>query len=340
MLVAAGHDVVGMTRSAERAEVLREAGAEPAVCDVFDAEALRRTVAAAQPEVVVHELTDLPQNLDPRRAKEAYERNDRIRREGTSNLVAAAVACGARRIVAQSIAFIYRAEGDAVKDEDAPMWDDAPAPFADSVAAVRQLEEMVVNADGIDGLALRYGFFYGPGTAYAADGSLAAMVRKRRFPVLGKGAGVFSFIHIDDAAAATVAAVERGAPGIYNVVDDEPAAVRDWLPVYAEAVGAKPPRRRTGMARREWRPASSRPRWRRTCAERRTRRPSAELGWQPRHASWREGSEKRSAKGLPTASVVCRLGRGSRLAVMLGPQLLHPVGDGPHRLVAELGAGA
>ncbi len=164
MLVAAGHDVVGMTRSAERAEVLREAGAEPAVCDVFDAEALRRTVAAAQPEVVVHELTDLPQNLDPRRAKEAYERNDRIRREGTSNLVAAAVACGARRIVAQSIAFVYRPEGDAVKDEDAPMWDDAPEPFTDSVAAVRQLEEMVVNADGIDGLALRYGFFYGPGT--------------------------------------------------------------------------------------------------------------------------------------------------------------------------------
>jgi 2-alkyl-3-oxoalkanoate reductase len=288
MLVAAGHDVVGMTRSPERAEALREAGAQPAVCDVFDAEALRRTVVAAQPEVVVHELTDLPQNLDPRRAKDAYARNDRIRREGTSNLVAAAVAGGARRIVAQSIAFIYRPEGDVVKDENAPMWDDAPEPFADSVAAVRQLEEMVTKADGIDGLALRYGFFYGPGTAYASDGSLATMVRKRRFPVLGKGAGVFSFIHIDDAAAATVVAVERGAPGVYNVVDDDPAAVRDWLPAYAEAVGAKPPRRVpawigriaagkfTAAMSTDLRGASN-------------EKAKRELGWQPHHPSWREG---------------------------------------------------
>src|SRR4051812_47574375 len=175
LLVQQDHAVVGMTRSAERAHALREAGAEPAVCDVYDAEALRRTVAAAQPEVVVHELTDLPQNLDPRRAKDAYARNDRIRREGTSNLVAAAVASGAKRIVAQSIAFVYKPEGDAVKDEDAPMWDDAPEPFTDSIAAVRQLEDTVMKADGIEGLALRYGFFYGPGTAYAADGSLAEL---------------------------------------------------------------------------------------------------------------------------------------------------------------------
>jgi nucleoside-diphosphate-sugar epimerase len=288
MLVAAGHDVVGMTRSAERAEALREAGAEPAVCDVFDAEALRRAVAAAQPEVVVHELTDLPQDLDPRRAKEAYARNDRIRREGTSNLVAAAVACGARRIVAQSIAFVYRPEGDAVKGEDAPLWVDAPEPFTDSIAAVRQLEDMVVNADGIDGLALRYGFFYGPGTGYASDGSIATMVRKRRFPVLGKGAGVFSYIHIDDAASATVAAVERGAPGVYNIVDDDPAPVRDWLPAYAAAVGAKPPRRLPAWIGRlvagkfmaatatELRGASN-------------EKAKRELGWRPQHSSWRQG---------------------------------------------------
>jgi nucleoside-diphosphate-sugar epimerase len=287
-LVAAGHTVVGMTRRPERAEELRAAGAEPAVCDVFDAEALRRTVVASQPEVVVHELTDLPANLDPRRAKEAYARNDRIRREGTSNLVAAAVAGGARRMVAQSIAFVYRPEGDAIKTEDAPMWDDAPEPFTDSIAAVRQLEDMVTGADGIEGLVLRYGFFYGPGTGYASDGSMAAMVRKRRFPVLGKGAGVFSYIHIDDAAAATVAAVERGAPGIYNVVDDDPAAVRDWLPAYAEAVDAKPPRRMPAWVGRlvagkftaamatDLRGASN-------------EKAKRELDWQPRHSSWRQG---------------------------------------------------
>jgi len=288
LLVAQGHSVVGMTRSDERAEQLREGGAEPVVVDVFDAEALRRAVTAAQPDVVVHELTDLPQNLDPRRAKEAYARNDRIRREGTSNLVAAAVASGAKRIVAQSIAFVYEPEGDAVKDEDAPIWDDAPEPFTDSIAAVRQLEDMVVKADGIDGLALRYGFFYGPGTAYAADGSLAEMVRRRRFPVLGKGAGVFSYIHIDDAASATVAAVERGPSGIYNVVDDDPAPMRDWLPVYAEALGAKPPRRLpawigriaagkfTAAMATQLRGASN-------------EKAKRELGWQPSHASWREG---------------------------------------------------
>jgi nucleoside-diphosphate-sugar epimerase len=168
------------------------------------------------------------------------------------------------------------------------MWDDAPEPFTDSIAAVRMLEETVTGADGIDGLVLRYGFFYGPGTAYAADGALAAMVRKRRFPVLGKGAGVFSFIHIDDAAAATVAAVERGAPGIYNVVDDDPAATRDWLPAYAEAVGAKPPRRLpawigrlaagrfTAAMATELRGASN-------------EKVKRELGWQPRYPSWRQG---------------------------------------------------
>jgi nucleoside-diphosphate-sugar epimerase len=288
MLVDAGHSVVGMTRSAERAEGLRSMGAEPAVCDVYDAEALRRAVAAAQPEVVLHELTDLPQNLDPRRAKEAYARNDRVRREGTSNLVAAAVASGVRRIVAQSIAFIYRPQGDSVKDENAALWDDAPEPFSHSVAAVRQLEDTVTRADGIEGLVLRYGFFYGPGTAYASDGSLAAMVRKRRFPVLGRGDGVFSYIHIDDAASATVVAVERGAPGIYNIVDDDPAPTRDWLPAYAEALGAKPPRRVpawigrlaagkfTAAIATELRGASN-------------EKAKRELGWQPKYASWRQG---------------------------------------------------
>ncbi len=291
LLVAQGHSVVGMTRSDERAEQLGEMGAEPAVVDVFDAEALRRAVTAAQPDVVVHELTDLPQNLDPRRAKEAYARNDRIRREGTSNLVAAAVASGAKRIVAQSIAFVYRPEGDAVKDEDAPMWDDAPEPFTDSIAAVRQLEDMVVKADGIDGLALRYGFFYGPGTAYAADGSLAEMVRKRRFPVLGKGAGVFSYVHIDDAASATVAAVERGPSGIYNVVDDDPAPMRDWLPVYAEALGAKPPRRLPAwigrMAAGKFTAAMATQL--RGASNEKAKR---ELGWAPRYPSWRQGFEE------------------------------------------------
>jgi nucleoside-diphosphate-sugar epimerase len=283
-----GHTVVGMTRSAARADALRAAGAEPVVCDVFDADALRDSVAAAAPEVVIHELTDLPPNLDPRKMEEQAAGNDRIRAEGTRNLVAASVAAGARRIVAQSIAFAYAPTGGPVKAEDDPLFDDAPWPWSRSVEALHELERAVTATEGIEGLALRYGFFYGPGSGYASDGYYAREVHRRRFPIIGSGAGVFSFIHVDDAADATVAALERGRPGIYNVVDDDPAPAREWLPTYAEALGAKKPFRLPKLIARivagayttqmatELRGASN-------------EKAKRELGWQPRYSSWRQG---------------------------------------------------
>ena len=225
MLRDAGHDVVGMTRSEERAADLREQGVEPAVCDAFDADGVARAVAAARPEVVVNQLTDIPKVIDPRKMDEQFEMNDRLRIEGTRNLMRAAEAAGARRLVSQSIAFAYAPAG-TLRAEDDPLFDDAPPPWGRSVAAVRALERETLGSESVEGVVLRYGYFYGPGTVYAGDGSTAAMVRKRGFPVVGRGTAVYSFIHIDDAASATVAALDRGAPGIYNVVDDDPAPVQ------------------------------------------------------------------------------------------------------------------
>ena len=288
MLLAAGHEVTAMTRNAEKGAGLREAGVTPAVCDVFDAEGLRAAVEAARPEVLVHELTDLPLNLDPRKMEEQLAGNDRIRTEGTRNLMATAAAAGTRRVVAQSIAFAYPPTGSGLKTENDPLWDEAPWPWSRSVKALLELEGKVTGTEGIDGVVLRYGFFYGPGSSYASDGYLAREVQRRRFPIVGKGTGVFSFIHVDDAAAATVAAVERGAPGIYNVVDDDPAPMRELVPAYAEAMGARRPRRvpkwlarlvagsyMAGMAT-QLRGASN-------------AKAKAELGWQPRYPSWRQG---------------------------------------------------
>ena len=187
--------------------------------------------AQARPEVVVHELTALPAKLDVRE-KGVYDANNRIRTEGTRNLVAAAQAAGARRMVAESIAFVYAPVGGPVKSEDDPVME-VEGEYGAAVAAAMELERRVREAEGLEGLVLRYGFFYGPGSSYAAGGHQAEEVRRRRFPIVGGGEGVFSFVHVDDAAAATVAACERGAPGVYNVCDDEPAAVRDWLPAYA-----------------------------------------------------------------------------------------------------------
>jgi nucleoside-diphosphate-sugar epimerase len=287
-LLEHGHDVTAMTRREERAAELREAGAVPAVCDVFDAEGVREAVERARPEVVLHELTDLPPAIDPRKLEVQVAGNDRIRTEGTRNLVAAAVAAGARRIVAQSIAFAYAPTGERLKGEDDALWDDAPWPWSRSVAALRDLEDAVTNTEGVEGVVLRYGFFYGPGTSYARGGYYESEVRRRRFPLVGRGSGVFSFIHVDDAADATVAAVERGVPGIYNVVDDEPAPLRAWLPEYAQAIGAKPPRRVPRFLARMLggRYAVAMATDLRGAANARAK---AELGWAPRHSSWRQG---------------------------------------------------
>jgi nucleoside-diphosphate-sugar epimerase len=237
LLAQEGHEVVGMTRSEEKMGALREMGAEPTVADAFDADGLCEAVVKARPEIVIHELTDIPRAIDPKRFEEQFERNNRLRREGTRNLVAAAQAAGARRLIAQSIAFVYVYGGGVLHTEEDPL----AVELGDIVGAVADLEEAVTGADGLEGVVLRYGYFYGPGTSYASDGAQAEMIRKRRFPIVGNGAGVFSFIHVDDAAAATVRVIDHGAPGIYNIVDDDPAAVRDWLPVFAQALGAKKP---------------------------------------------------------------------------------------------------
>jgi nucleoside-diphosphate-sugar epimerase len=288
LLVERGHEVTGMTRSESKTGLLRGLGAVPVVCDAFDADGLTAAAVAARPEVVVHQLTDLPPDVDPRKAKEQYAANDRIRDEGTRNLVAAALAAGARRMVAQSVSFAYRADGGPVKGEDEPLYDDAPAPFDRSVRALHVLEDAVTGSEGMVGLVLRYGFFYGPGSTYAVGGHMAQGVVRRRLPIVGKGTGVFSFIHVDDAAEATVAAVEGGRAGIYNVVDDDPAPMAEWLPYYAELLGAKRPRRIPGwlgrlaagrftaMMAMELRGASN-------------AKAKAELGWEPRHRSWRQG---------------------------------------------------
>jgi nucleoside-diphosphate-sugar epimerase len=288
LLAGAGHEVTGMTRSSGKAEALRELGAEPVVCDAFDRDRLRAAVEAARPDVVVHELTDLPDALDPRKLRDQLASTDRLRSEGTRNLVDAAVAAAAPRVVAQSIAFAYRFDGEGLKTERDPLNLDAPPEFRRSVEALRDLERAVTETEGIEGIVLRYGYFYGPGTSYAPDGSTAAAVRGRRFPVVGRGQGVFSFIHVDDAAQATLHAVDRGAPGIYNVVDDDPAPVREWLPAFAEAVGAPPPRRVPRLLARigAGRYATELSTRQRGASNARAK---AGLGWEPRIPSWRQG---------------------------------------------------
>ena len=286
-LLAAGHEVTGMTRSEKAAEALRGAGADAAVADAFDAPGLERAVVSASPEVVVHQLTAIPPRVNPRKMEKDFETNDRLRVEGTRNLVAAAEAAGARRMVAQSIAFAYAPQGPPVVDEETPLFLDAPEPFKRTVHAVAELERQVLQADP-EGLVLRYGFFYGPGSAYAPDGSQADEMRARRLPIVGKGTACWSFIHIEDAAAATVAAVERGAPGAYNVTDDEPALTRDWMPVYAEAIGAKPPRRVPALPVKLVGGGVA-AHYTMTLRGASNAKAKRDLGWEPRHASWRDG---------------------------------------------------
>ena len=286
-LIEAGHEVTGMTRSEERAGRLRESGASAVVCDAFDADGVRRAVAESGAEVVVHELTALPEVLDFRKP-ELWEPTHRLRREGTRILIDAARAAGARRMVVQSIAFALAPTGDSVKDEEAPLAADEPGLAGEIASVVAEMEDAVTGTEGIDGLVLRYGQFYGPGTYYAPDGATAKQVRKGQFPIVGGGDGVFSFVHIDDAADATVAAVERGAPGIYNVVDDEPAPVREWLPVYAETLGAKRPRKVPRWLARivAGKDAANAATTMRGASNAKAK---AELGWQPRYPTWREG---------------------------------------------------
>jgi nucleoside-diphosphate-sugar epimerase len=291
MLVANGHDVTAMTRTASKQDALRAIGARPTVADALDPEAVAHAVAEAEPEVVVHQLTALTGKFDMRHIDRFFATTNRLRTEGTDHLLAAARAVGARRFVAQSFGgWPYARRGGPAKAEDEPLDPEPPAKMRPVLDAIRHLERAVGDADPMEGVVLRYGGFYGPGTNVSADpeADFVKPIRKRQFPVIGGGGGVWSFVHITDAATATVAAIEGGAPGTYNVVDDEPAPVREWLPALAEAVGAKPPRRvprwlgrllageAAVVSMTEARGALN------TKAKR-------ELGWAPRFASWRTG---------------------------------------------------
>jgi len=295
-LVACGHEVAGTTRSAAKLDLVRGLGARPVVMDALDPEAVAAAVAEAEPEVIVHELTALsgPMSMrdmrHPERSPMALMTN-RLRTEATDHLLAAGRAVGARRFIAQSfVAFRWARAGGPVLSEAEPIDPDPPAALRTPLVGILHVERVVPAIDWGEGLVLRYGGFYGPGTAVSRedDAPMAAAIRKRRFPVIGDGSAVWSHVHIDDAAAATVLAVDHGASGVYNIVDDEPAAVSEWLPVLAGDLHAKPPRRI--------------PRWLARVAAGETAtlmmteargssnaKARRELGWQPRYGSWRQG---------------------------------------------------
>jgi nucleoside-diphosphate-sugar epimerase len=288
-LVAHGHEVVGMTRSPDKQDLVRSLGARPVVADALDPEQVARAVAEAEPDVIVHQLTALSGDFDMKHIEKFFAQTNRLRREGTDHLLAAGRAVGVKRFVAQSYAGWPGARtGGPVKTEDDPLDPNPPDAMRETLDAIRYLEEAVTGATWTEGIALRYGGFYGPGTGMSRGGDQAQLIEKRKWPLVGDGGGVWSFIQIEDAAAATVEAVEHGTRGVYNVVDDEPAPVREWLPALAAALGARKPMRV--------------PRWlgRLLAGEAATvmmteirgasnEKAKRELGWKPRYSSWRQG---------------------------------------------------
>jgi nucleoside-diphosphate-sugar epimerase len=286
-LVQAGHEVTGMTRSPAKQQLLRDHGADPVVADALDAEQVAEAVGRAQPDVIVHQLTSIGP-LDLRHFDRAFAMTNRLRREGTDHLLSAGQAVGVRRFVAQSFFAAYERVGGPVKTEEDSFGAGAAKEMRETVAAIKHVEDAVLAAPWTEGVVLRYGGFYGPGTSLGPDGEQTQAVRQRKFPVVGDGGGVWSFIHIADAAEATVAAIDHGRRGVYNVVDDEPAKVAEWLPVLARTLGAKEPMHvprfvgrlltgEVGVAMMtELRGASN-------------AKAKRELGWQPAHPSWRQG---------------------------------------------------
>ena len=287
-LVAAGHEVTGMTRSESKQAMVRELGAVPVVVDALEPHAVAEAVGRARPEVIVHQLTALA-GVERYTERDAAPTN-RLRAEATDYLLSAGQAVGVRRFVAQGVAAFgaYARNGGPVKSEEDPL---DPTPVREmraTLAAIRHLEQSVLGAKWTEGIVLRYGAFYGPGTSLAPGEEQFELIRKRKFPVVGDGGGVWSFIHIADAAEATVAAVAHGSRGIYNVVDDDPARVAEWLPALAQQLGAKKPMRVPRFVGRlfageagvmmmtELRGASN-------------AKAKRELAWTPAHPSWRQG---------------------------------------------------
>jgi 2-alkyl-3-oxoalkanoate reductase len=290
-LVAAGHEVVGATRSEGKAPLVEEAGARAAILDVLDAEAVGRAVSEAGPDAIVHQATALYGEIDMRHFDRTFALTNRLRTEGTDHLLSAARAVGATRFVAQSFAgWPFARTGGPIKSEDAPLDSDPPESVRATLEAILHLERAVTGADGLEGIVLRYGGFYGPGTSMQVNppGEQLKMIAEHKLPVVGNGAGIWSLIHVSDAAAATVDALERGRRGIYHVADDEPTPVAELLPGLAAMLGAKPPRRlprwlgrlvageAAAVMMTEIRGASN-------------AKAKRELGWEPRYPSWRQG---------------------------------------------------
>ena len=304
-----GHEVIGTCRSPEKKQRLRDQGADPVVLDVLDARAVRETVLRAEPEAIVHQATALAHIRFSRNFDRTFAQTNRLRTVGTDNLLAAAREAGVSRFVAQSFASMRNArEGGMVKTEDDPLDPDPPATMREGHAAMRHLEQAVTEADGI---ALRYGAFYG-----APNDAMVGPVRKRRFPIVGEGSGYVSWIHLDDAATATVLALDQDGPGIYNVTDDDPAPVREWLPALAEALGAKPPRHVPVWLARLI--AGQVPVLMGTDARGASNaKAKRELGWTLRYPSWRQGfievySRPTTAKRAPEPALPTRVGRGQQ----------------------------
>ncbi len=286
MLISAGHHVTGMTRSPGKLAALGAMGAEPVLADALDGAVVSGAVAAARPDAVIHELTAIPARINPRRVERDFELNDRLRSQGTRILVDAAREAGAGIVIAQSIAFAY-APGvpGTVHVESDPLARGGMRSFARSAAALADLESAVL---GVDGTVLRYGYLYGAGTAISREGSMGQDLARRRMPIVGAGKGVWSFVHAEDAAGATVRALEGEHRGVYNIVDDEPAEVERWLPALADSIGAPRPRRVPAFLARivagEYGVATMTQAQGASNSLARTT-----LGWTPEHPTWREG---------------------------------------------------
>ena len=281
-LLEAGHEVTALARTPEKARVLEEQGVETALADAFDREGVREAVVTARPEVLIHQLTALPHRLNPRKYAKATEPTSRLREQAAPYFLAAAREAGVRRVIFQSISFMVAPQGPPVVDETAPLSDD---PITKATAT---MERCVTSAEALEGVVLRYGFLYGPGTWYAPDGFMAELARKRQLAVIGSGEGRSSFIHVDDAAAATVLALDHGKPGIYNITDDEPVPQRIWVPELARLIGARKPLHLPAwvvrlMVGRYFVLMGTQLRGNSNAKAR------AELGFEPRFPDWREG---------------------------------------------------
>jgi nucleoside-diphosphate-sugar epimerase len=288
-LLRGGHQVVATTRSSEKTSALAALGAEPVIADGLNRDSILNAVTAARPDVIVHQMTSLASMKSLRNFDRHFATTNRLRTEGTRNLVEAARAAGTKKVVVQSFCgWPSIREGSRVKTEDDPLDPNPPSTMRDTLDAIRQLESLPATASGLTAVVLRYGNFYGPGTGVAAGGEIVEAVRKRMFPIVGDGNGVWSFIHTDDVAEATHFAIERAEAGVYNIVDDDPAEVRLWLPELARVLGAKPPLRIPAWLGR-FAIGSAGVMMMTTMRGASNAKAKAAFNWQPRYASWRDG---------------------------------------------------